>query len=179
MWGREGSGGSDASERGVLRERADGAARVSASERSVGAARVARAERSGGSWSLAGVDAPRELREERRGVGCSCPLPTAVSWGGWRGVSDGADGEGGGGGASGVVRRPEPRTGIERRGEEGAALWAAQSGAAGAARVQGGSRAEGGGEVVVDHWWLELREAGGGHLGDRRRRWRSLWRPLS
>ena len=41
--------------------------------------------------------------------------------GGWRGVSDGADG-GGGGGASGVVRRPEPRTGIERRGEEGAAL---------------------------------------------------------
>ena len=94
------------------------------------------------------------------------------------GVSDCADGEGGGG-ASGVVRRPEPRTGIERRGEEGAALWAAQSGAAGAARVQGGSRAEGGGEVVVDHWWLELREAGGGHLGDRRRRWRSLWRPLS
>ena len=43
-------------------------------------------------------------------------------------------------------------------------------GAAGAARLQGGSRAEGGGEVVVDHWWLELREAGGGHLGDRRRR---------
>ena len=68
MWGREGSGGSDASERGVLRERADGAARVSARERSEGAARVARAERSGGSWSLAGVDAPRELREGRRGV---------------------------------------------------------------------------------------------------------------
>ena len=49
----------------------------------------------------------------------------------------GACGGGGRGGASGVVRRPEPRTGIERRGEEGAALWAAQSGAAGAARVPG------------------------------------------
>ena len=30
MWGRDGSGGSDASERGVLRERVDGAARASA-----------------------------------------------------------------------------------------------------------------------------------------------------